>query len=618
MSSAGWQMASVWAELKRRNVVKVAVAYAIVAWLLVQIIVSIEAPLNLPDWTDTLVIVLMGVGFVVAVFLAWAYELTPEGMKKTQSVPLAESIAHVTGRKLDFVIIGLMAMGILFLVVDNYVLIDADDGVVVQEISPPAAEPVTVNEVSELDEAEPNVLPNSVAVLPLENLSPDPDNAYFAAGIHEEILNHLAKLRSLNVISRTSMARYADSDLSIPEIAAELNVETVMEGSVRYADNRVLVTMQLIDPETDVHLWSESYNRDLADVFAIQADIAMNVANALEIEFSLAEQESIEAVATDSPEAYSLYLRALSLGFAFSSIEIVDQYLDNATRLDPNFALAYQRKALYYANALAGNVPERQEEFERTTRENAERALQLDPTLGGAHAALAAVHQAHWRWDEAEREFEQAIDLSPNNADILAQYSRTQRFRGGYAAAVATARRAAELDPLSAANYFFLAICYRYVGDFDAAAESLRIALHLVPNNSFFHAQLGFTEVSRGNRAEAVAELQVAERLYGEDIQAMRIPQLASAYSQLGMRDEVERLFAAMQERARTGPVNAALWAQIFIALEDHDQALEWLETAVNDEAPDLVTLGEIKANPYANPILEEPRFQALRDRIGT
>ena len=281
-------MASVWGELKRRNVVKVAVAYAIVAWLLIQIIVSVEAPLNLPDWTDTFIIVLLAVGFVITLLVAWAYELTPEGIKKTKSAPLSETFSRVTGRKLDFIIIGLMAVAITFLLVDNYWLEDSLDSEMITGV----AEPPTPGEITELA-----ILPNSVAVLPFENLSLNPEDAFFAAGIHEEILNQLVKLSALNVIARTSMMSYAGTDKGIPEIAAELNVETVMEGSVRYADGRVLVTAQLIDPNTNAHLWSDSYNREFADIFAIQADIAMNIANALEAEFSVTEQESIEHVA---------------------------------------------------------------------------------------------------------------------------------------------------------------------------------------------------------------------------------------------------------------------------------------------------------------------------------
>lgn len=242
----------------------------------------------------------------------------------------------------------------------------------------------------------------------------------------------------------------------------------------------------------------------------------------------------------------------------------------------------------------------------------------MDPTLGGAHAALAFVHQVHWRWDEAEREFEEALRLSPNDAAILSQYSRTKRYRGEYDEAVDIARRAAELDPQSSGSHYFLGLCYRYAGDFDAAAESFRNHIEINPVSGNGHAQLAFAEISRGNWAEALAELQVAEQLYGEDIQSIRIPQLANAYAQMGRRDDVERLFDALNVRSESSPVNAALWALMYIALDEYDQALEWLEIAVDNRAPDLVTLGEIKGNPFANPVLDEPRFQALRDRIGS
>ena len=587
-------MASVWAELKRRNVVKVAVAYAIVGWLVIEVASTVFPLLQLPDWTATFVTMLLILGFPVALILSWAYELTPDGMKRSHEVPTTESITHVTGRKIDFAIIGALVLALGF-VVYNYVLEDGS------------------REATEVA----SVLPNSVAVLPFENLSPDPDNAYFAAGVHEEVLNQLAKLSELNVIARTSMMQYAAGDKSIPQVAEELNVQTVMEGSVRYADDRVLVTAQLIDPETNAHLWSDSYNRAFADVFAIQFDIAMNIANALEAEFSLEEQASIEAVPTDSPEAYAVYLRALSSaasGFFDSTLEL----LDAAIRLDPDFALAYARKALFLANAITGNAPDQQADIEQITQDSAERALALDPTLGEAHAALAFVHQVHWRWDEAEREFEEALRLSPNDAEILSQYSRTKRYRGEYDDAVGIARRAAELDPQSSWSHYFLGICYRYAGDFDAAAESFRAAIEINPAIGNRHAQLAFAEISRGNWAEALTELQVAEQLYGEDIGSIRIPQLANAYAQMDRQDDVERLFNALNERAENSPVNPALWALMYIALEGYDQALEWLEIAIDDRAPDLVTLGDIKGNPFANPVLDEPRFQALRARIGT
>ncbi len=576
-------------------------AYAIVGWILVEVSSTVFPVLQIPDWAIALVTMLLILGFPIALILSWAYEITPQGIKLERNIAAGESITHVTGRKLDFAIIGALVLALGF-VVYNYVLQDG------------------ANESPEVAVVEPEqaILPNSVAVLPFENLSLDPEDAFFAVGIHDAILNELAKLQNMNVIARTSVLRYADGQTPIPEIAEELNVETVMEGSVQYADGRILVTAQLIDPGTNAHLWSDSYNREFSDIFAIQADIAMNIANALEAEFSLNEQESIEAVPTESPAAYALYLRAVSVGFGTNVVEVASQYLDGAIGLDPNFALAYARKAHLHATILTGNAPGQQAEYEQVAQQSAERALALDPTLAGPHVALAFVHQAHWRWAEAEQAFEQALSLSPNDAAFLSEYSRTKRYRGEYDVSIEAGRRATELDPQSAQSHYQLGISYRYARNYDAAVEAFRDVIELEPSSSGGHAWLAYSEISRGNWVDGTRELELAEQLYGERILSIRISQLATAYAQLGRRDDVERLFAALEARAESSPVNAALWALMYIALEDYDQALEWLAVAVDDEAPDLVPLGEIKANPYADPVLDEPRFQDLRDRIGT
>ena len=279
-----------------------------------------------------------------------------------------------------------------------------------------------------MQEEESSVLPNSVAVLPFGNLSPDPDNAYFAAGLHEEILNQLTKLRDLSVISRTSVLRYQDSDLSIPEIARELNVGTVMEGSVRYANERVRITMQLIDAETDEHLWSETYDREFADIFAIESDIAMNVANALQVEFSLEEQANIERVPTESPAAYDLYLRALSFGYF--DLNRASTALTQAIGLDPNFSLAYARLASTYSIRLvqvfgtSAVEPEERANIEAEARRASEQALRLDPDLGAAYAPLAMIDTYYWRWSEAQQALERVIESAPNDPDPLLVYAR--------------------------------------------------------------------------------------------------------------------------------------------------------------------------------------------------
>jgi TolB-like protein len=319
---------SFWGELRRRNVVKVGVAYAVVAWLLIQVASVVLPTFAAPEWVAQSVTFLLILLLPVVLIIAWAFEITPEGIKKTAQVPLQESITHVTSQKLNYVVTTLLVLAVVFMAIDNYVLDGSVRGPGRQSAAeqaapatdgtgavgaPASAQPSAAAGSSALVGQRPR-LPNSVAVLPFANMSPNADDSYFAAGIHEEILNYLAKLKSLNIIARTSMLQYADTPKTLQAIAEELNVETIMEGSVRYSANRVRVTTQLIDAATGVHLWSEAYERDFADIFAIQADIAMNVANALEAEFSEAEQQSIETAPTTSADAYALYLQVVNRG----------------------------------------------------------------------------------------------------------------------------------------------------------------------------------------------------------------------------------------------------------------------------------------------------------------
>jgi TolB-like protein/Flp pilus assembly protein TadD len=613
-------MASVWEELKRRNVVRVAVAYAVVAWLLIEVASTVFPILQLPGWTVAFVTMLLIMGFPLALILSWAYGLTPDGMKRAKSVPLSESITNVTGRKIDFVIIGVLILAVSFMFVDNYL---AESGPFAgAEIDPASlVEPQGVNaELSEPptnvpeEEQQREVLPNSVAVLPLENLSPDPDNAYFAAGMHEEILNHLAKLSNLNVISRTSVVRYADSGLSIPEIADELNVETVIEGSVRYANNRVLVTVQLIDPETDAHLWSESYNRDLSDVFAIQADIAMNVANSLQAEFSISEQERIEEQPTDSPAAYALYLKALSSLWT----ETAPEDLDRAIELDPEFAEAYALKAYHYASLTAPN-----EEVARVVTQSAERALELDPNLGNAYVALGLLHQSLWRGAEAEAALEQAYRLSPNDPSVLTEYARFKRYVGDYEEAVRADERAVELDPNSRLRHSQLGASYSALGEDDRAAASFRRAIELEPSNLGNHVQFALLEASRGRESAALRELQIAEELDATN-NPVRLAQMAVAYARIGRSEDAERLFKAIERIAEEMPLNDALWANAYFAVGNYAEARRRLANAINSQVPEgtfsyaemRIPFTNMKSNVSRHPELETAEFQNLRSQI--
>jgi TolB-like protein len=613
-------MASVWSELKRRNVVKVAVAYAIVGWILIEISATVFPILKLPEWTVTFVTMLVLLGFPAALVLSWAYELTPGGLKPAHEIEQSESIAHLTGRKIDRLIIGFLIFAVGFLVVDNYVLEEDAQRMEVAEEQPEADIDDSVTDDVLLPTDEPReVLPNSVAVLPFDNLSPDQDDAYFATGIHEEILNQLAKLSALNVIARTSVLQYAGAQRPVSEIADELNVETVMEGTVRYADDRVRITTQLIDADTGAHLWSEAYERDFANIFAIQADIAMNIANALEAEFSLEEQESIEKQPTSSPAAYALYLQARDTR-GTADTATIHNLLDRAIVLDPGFALAYAEKAILYTlsfvdtgGSLAVEAAER-DELERIARENAEKALLLDPDLERAHGALGSIEFFHWRWTEAQKAYEKGNPDGGLNGWLNAYMGRRDE-------AIEVELRSVELDPTWWASHFFLGVTYAYLGEHEAAIESLRNSVDLVAAFPLAHLYLASMEIARGNRAAALDELQITEELRGENSIIGGLALIAYDYALIGRGDDAQRLFDEITEAAVDREVGAGAWAHAYLAIGDQESALEWLEVAAikaenHQVEPSFNNLMEIKMNVQGDPVLEQPEFVALRNRL--
>lgn len=444
---------SVVGELKRRKIIQVIAVYAVVAWLVVQIITSIEQPLNLPGWTDTLVIVLLVLGFPVMLVVSWAFNVTPGRLVRDDG---GAETAKGSRRTIEFVLIGLVAIAVGWLIYRT----EFDE--------PPAEQPVA-------QEVVPDILSNSVAVLPFANLSPDPDNAFFAAGIHDTILNELAKISDMRVISRTAMLRYADGMTPIPQIAEELRVDTVMEGSVQYANGRVLVTAQLIDPTTNAHLWSENHDREFADIFAIQTDIATKIAEAMQAQLTPDERQSIQLQMTDSPEAYALYLRAMELAdWDFSpgvSTAQIHDLLNYAIELDPTFARAHAVKA---------NVFAFQRLDQARAKESAEIALSLNPNLGSAYSALAKVHARAMRDDEALEAFDTALRLSPNDIDILDDFSRYLMQLRYTERSLQLAERVLELDP---GRVWFMARMLWGAEEIEAALEAQRKAVAARPGD---------------------------------------------------------------------------------------------------------------------------------------
>src|SRR5438128_487062 len=415
-------------ELRRRNVYKVAVAYAIVAWLLVQVATQVFPFFEVPNWAIRLVVLLLVIGFVVALVFSWAFELTAEGLKRTEDVDVTKSVAKSTGRKLDFVIIAILLLIIGIFTYQRF-----------------AGQKVG-------SDAGSQVLEKSIAVLPFENRSEDKANAYFADGIQDEILTRLSKIADLKVISRTSTQHYKSAPENLPQIARQLGVAHVLEGSVQKSGDAVRVNVQLIKAANDSHLWADTFDRKLTDIFSVESEVAKAVADQLRAKLTGREEQELAAKPTDNPEAYDAYLRGLAYTLktlpTTANVLGAQKYLREAVRLDPKFALgwallSYVDARGYITQSVQPTVALREE-----ARQAAETALTLQPNLGEAVVAKGAYHYFCLKdYDTAVRYFEQARQLLPSSSRIPELLAYVARRRGQWDRSEAYFNEAKRLDP---------------------------------------------------------------------------------------------------------------------------------------------------------------------------
>ena len=398
------------AELKRRNVYKVAVAYAVVAWLLIQAASILLPTFEAPPWVMKVLVLIIVLGFLPALIFSWAFEITPEGIKRESEVGPATSISRKTGRKIVGLTVALAVIAAAMLVF--------------QLLRPKVAS----TSISKVESTVANIPAKSIAVLPFENLSRDPDNAYFVDGTQDEILTRLAKISALKVISRTSTTRYTSHPDNLRQIARELGVANILEGSVQRAEGAVRVNVQLIEAETDSHLWAETYDRDIKNIFSVESEIAQNVADALRARLLPEETARVANVPTKNSEAYDLFLKAEYFANQIYSATAKDPaetarnaaaLYENAVGADPNFALAYARLAYLKARIYWYNTDPSPQAID-AAREAAGRALAMQPELAEAHLSMGYVHYWGRRdYDAALAEFDKARKTLPNSANVL-------------------------------------------------------------------------------------------------------------------------------------------------------------------------------------------------------
>lgn len=500
---------SVWGELRRRNVVKVGVAYLIVAWLIAQVVSVVEAPMGLPDWFDTAVLVLLAIGFPLALLLAWAYELTPEGIRKTRRVPLEDSLSHIGGQRLNYIVTALLVLAVGFMAVDNYWLGSERD--------------LPANAIER------------IAVLPCDDLSPDPNDSYFATGIHDELLNRLAQIPGLGVISRSSVMQYAENRPPIPQIGEALGVDTIMECGVRYNADQVALTAQLIDARSDEHVWSETYTGDMTDLvtlFEIQGNIAMNVANTLRVEFFGQDVPQTERAPTESRVAYEHYLQGLAL-MRRNTPEAVGNAVEEfaqALERDPEFGLAHIALGQALSSAWVPSTPAVVDRRERAILD----AVQFAPDEPGTQLLLAGRLERSWQWSRADEAYRRAHDLAPDSLDANFGYGSFLRVTGRVREALPYAQAARDADP---------AVLNREMN-------------------------LGQTYDAIGEHAQAVVHFENARTLLG--VQPLAEGQYLYSLIGAGAYDEARQLWASMAPlQGEMGPGLVALYRTSMELLDD-------------------------------------------------
>ena len=588
-------------ELKRRNVYKVAIAYAVVAWLLMQVATQVFPFLEIPNWAIRLVIMLIVIGFPIALVIAWAFELTPEGLKRTEAATDTARQRLRSAVWIYVVVIGAALSTGLF-ILGRYTAQRTTSSQVSLAARMPASQVV-----------QQSVPEKSVVVLPFANLSRDPDNAYFAAGIQDEIITRLAKIAELRVISCTSMQRFKSAPDDLPAIAKQVGVANVLQGSVQRTADEVRVNVQLIKAESDAHLWADTFDRKLTDIFRIESEIAKTVAETLQAKLSGSEQHAIAARPTENPEAYQFYLKGRYYWEKRTGQNLkkaIDQFQQAADK-DPNYALAYVGLAdCYllledYVGAPASETYPKAEAF-------AERALQLDSSLAEAHTSLAYAYTSLWQWEKAEAEFKRAIELNPNYPTAHHWYSLYLLDLGRNDEALAHIRRANELDPLSPIIGTTLNYAYSAQGDVDSSIAQCKRVIDLDPNFPRAHEYLGLGYLRQGHHTQAVLELQKSVELSGRDRRPLR--DLGYCYAASGNRAEALIILKEIEGRYDKHEAIGQDLAAVYAGLGEKDQAFAWLEKDVQGRSG-LLAWG--RWTPPFDTLRSDPRFADLSRRMG-
>ncbi len=574
-------------ELKRRNVYKVGVAYAVIGWLLIQVATQVFPFLEIPNWAIRLVIVVTAIGFPVALIIAWAFELTPEGIKRTQDADAARQRSRGSLWIVVVVVAAALSLGLFFL--GRYTAGRATPG------------------VSEAAAAS-NAL-KSIAVLPLVNTSGDPSNEYFSDGLSEELIAVLAKIPDLRVIGRSSSFFFKGKSADSAAIGQKLGVANLIEGSVRKQGDRVRIVAELISAADGRSLWSETYDRELKDVFAVQTEIAKSVAEQMKVKLLGERQQSDAAPSTENLAAHNAVLQA---DFYFKqltpeSVQRAIQFLEEAVRLDPNYAFAYAKLSQAWRQYAASFARDDAHKAYEEARRTAEKAVSLAPDLAEVRMAmgfLAFTPDLDFR--AAEREFRRVLESSPNDAAAKSYLGAALSAQGRLAEAEQTCREALSLDPLGTPAWYNIGRVIVGLGRYQEAEELFRKGLEIQPQASRFHSYLALLDIIQNRPARAMTNARLETEGFWRDYAIALVQQT---------QGDPAAADAALNDFIARDSVGAAFQiAVLYAARKNPDKIFEWLDTAYAEHDSGL---SQMAVTPFFLPYVNDPRFIALCQKLN-
>ena len=573
-------------ELMRRNVIKVAIAYLVIAWLVAQVLALVFESFGTPDWVMKTLLVLLATGLPFAAFFAWAFELTPEGIKRDAGRGEPTPAGLVSRHGLNFIIIGVLIAAVVFVLLDKFVLdkgrgdpamIGGDGGIV------------------------------SIAVLPLASLNSGDDKEFLADGMTASLISELSKIEALRVISRTSVQKYRDSTMSLPDIARELHAAAVIEGTVLSINDKVRVSASLIPAEQDTAVWTQTYDRDLGDVLALHSEISRAIADQVRVTLTAADASRLTPATPVDANVLEAIMRGQYIFAQTNGSKGLD-LLESATVMAPHYAKGWAALATAYESMATGNPV-----FLEKAKIAVARAMELDDGLSDAHYVAGSIAFYYdWDWQVALREINKALDLNPGNEWALQALGDYYEVLGNWPRAIELGLRSKQSNPVSANMRMNLGLTYNYAGDYNKALAECQSALELSPGSAWSYMCVADSKAGLGLLDEAIAAAEESIRLAPQDDLILALNSFVFAAT--GQTDKVAEIQRWLVQESQTRYISPFSLAMATFNTGDDEAAITFLERAVEEKA---TYTQWINSYPGYARLRSNPRFKALIESLN-